>query len=59
VILTHQFQVPAVLLPLRDGDADINLNLQQALDRARTAGPFRAIDYRQPLDSPLRADDAA
>jgi hypothetical protein len=51
--------LPAIQVPLREGEPDIALDLQQAFDRAWTDGPFRTIDYQKPLDPPLPADDAA
>ena len=52
-------RLPTFGVPLREDEPDVALDLQAALDRAYADGPTRSIDYAQPLDPPLAADDAA
>jgi hypothetical protein len=49
--------LPPVSVPLRERDSDINLDLQQAFERAYADGPFRAIEYSKPIDPPLSPED--
>lgn len=52
--------LPGVPVPLMAGDADVTLDLQAALSGAYDAFGFDLeIDYRQPPQVPLDADDAA
>lgn len=46
--------LPPVPIPLLPGDADVSLDLQQAVTTAFEAGRFRnVINYRRPPDAPL------
>jgi hypothetical protein len=52
-------RLPAVRIPLRAGDPDVALDLQPLVDQAYEAGAYgRTLDYTQPLDPPLPAEDA-
>jgi hypothetical protein len=47
-------------VPLRPGDADVVVELQPLLDRAYAKGRYyNLIDYAEPPDPPLAAEDAA
>src|SRR5207245_471408 len=51
-------RLPAIRIPLRDGDPDVVMDLQPLVDRAYEEGRYDDIDYRQPCEPPLEADDA-
>ncbi len=51
-------RLPAIGVPLREGEPDVPLDLQTALDRAYDDGAFRSLDYTRPPDPPLSAADA-
>ena len=48
-----------VALPLREGDADLVLQLQPLIDRAHAAAAFEPFDYAGELHPPLSPEDAA
>jgi hypothetical protein len=51
--------LPTIRIPLRKKDEDIRLNLQAVLDLAYRKGRyFTTINYQEPPDPPLRAEDA-
>jgi hypothetical protein len=52
-------RVPRVPVPLRDGDADVVLDLQPLLDRAYVAGGHDDIDYAVPPQPRLSPVDEA
>jgi hypothetical protein len=53
-------RLPAIPVPLRPGDPDLVLDLQQLIDLAYEKGRYALrIDYSVPPDPPLSADDAA
>jgi hypothetical protein len=52
-------RLPLVKVPLRKKDQDVQLDLQSLLNEAYRKGRYDDIDYREPLDPPLSADDAA
>lgn len=45
-------------IPLRETDADVPLELQPIIERIYVEGGHDDIDYSQPLDPPLKSDDA-
>jgi hypothetical protein len=49
--------VPPVPIPLREKDADVILELQPLLERVYVAGGHDDINYAEPPDPPLSADD--
>lgn len=53
--------LPRIQVPLREGQEEVLLDLQQALNRAYDAGPYRrgAVNYAEPPLPPLRDEDAA
>lgn len=51
--------IPPIRVPLREGDADVVLELQPLIERAYAAGGHDDIDYTKPLDPPLAPDDEA
>jgi hypothetical protein len=51
--------LPALPIPLRAGESDAVLHLQPLIERVYSAGGHDDIDYRQPLEPPLSADDEA
>ena len=52
-------RLPRIPIPLRKNDASVLLDLQAALDRVLSDGPFDSMDYSAPPDPPLAAADAA
>ncbi|NUQ66211.1 MAG: DUF4058 family protein [Pirellulales bacterium] len=53
-------RLPMIRIPLRETDSDVPLDLQALIDQCyRNGGYDDDLDYRQPLDPPLSADDAA
>jgi hypothetical protein len=52
--------LPRIQVPLREGQEEVLLDLQQALNRAYDAGPYRrgAVDYTAPPVPPLQGEDA-
>jgi hypothetical protein len=51
--------LPAIGIPLRQTDDDIQLDLQAVLEQAYRKGRYHlTIDYREPPDPPLTGDDA-
>jgi hypothetical protein len=51
-------RLPRVRIPLADGDRDVRLDLQAALERVYEAGAYAArIDYGVPCRPPLEPDD--
>ncbi|MBI4617096.1 MAG: DUF4058 family protein [Planctomycetes bacterium] len=51
-------RLPAILVPLRETDDDVPLDLQAVLDRAYESGAYDDLDYRAALDPPLDGADA-
>jgi hypothetical protein len=55
-----QDRLPSPILPLRKGDPEIRLELQNYIDHAYSSGRYdRRIDYRKPCVPPLEGEDAA
>jgi hypothetical protein len=52
-------KLPVVAIPLRSSDGDVGLDMQALVDRIYEAGGHDDIDYRKPLDPPLKPEDAA
>jgi hypothetical protein len=53
-------RLPVVAVPLKDGDADVPLDLQAALETVyERAGYDRVVDYRQPPEIGLSEEQAA
>jgi hypothetical protein len=50
---------PEIPIPLRHGDADARLDLQQMLDRIYDAAGYGYYIYKGPPEPALSADDAA
>lgn len=52
--------LPVVPVPLREGEAEVPLDLQHVFRRAYDSGPYRrgAIDYGSPAHPPLSDEDA-
>ncbi len=53
--------LPCVPVPLREGEAEVPLDLQLLMDRAYDRGPYRrgAVDYEEAPSPPLCEDNAA
>jgi hypothetical protein len=51
--------LPNVSIPLRQGDADVILQLQPVIDRCYRAGSYWNADYTNVPNPPLGAEDAA
>ncbi|HUG93887.1 MAG TPA: DUF4058 family protein [Planctomycetaceae bacterium] len=53
--------LPCIPVPLREGEAEVVLDLQYCFQQAYDAGPYRrgAVDYRQPPRPPLSPEDTA
>ncbi len=57
--LQFRERLPRINVPLRRGDADVLLDLQQPVDAAYQLGGYaRRIDYARPPVPPLSPDDA-
>ena len=57
--ITLREPLPRVALPLKPGDPDFILDLQEAFERAYESGPYaRSIDYALPPAIPLEGADA-
>lgn len=52
-------RLPVLPIPLRPHESPVLLDLQALLDQAYTTGRYDHLDYRQSLDPPLSAEDAA
>ncbi len=52
-------KLPAIRIPLRQGEPDIALDLQQLIDHAYTKGRYDRTNYQQPCMPPLQGEDAA
>lgn len=52
-------RLPAIRIPLREGDQDIALDIQQLIDQSYRNGRHDLTDYRQPCIPPLEGEDAA
>jgi hypothetical protein len=52
-------RLPEIPIPLRHGDADARLDLQQVLHRIYDAAGYEYHIYTGPPEPPLSADDAA
>lgn len=51
--------LPTILVPLRDEDEDVRLNLQSLINTAYVNGGYSSyLDYTQPPEPPLDANDA-
>lgn len=51
--------LPAVPIPLREGEARVNLALQALVERVYAVGRFDLIDYTAEPEPPLSSEDAA
>lgn len=51
--------LPCLPVPLREGDAEVLLDLQYAFNQAYDGGPYRrgAVDYAEPAEPPLSDKD--
>ena len=52
-------RLPILRIPLRPTDADVVLDLQPLIDQCHERGRYHRLDYRDVLDPPLPAEDAA
>ena len=52
-------RLPVIPIPLRQGDADARLDLQEVLDRIYDAAGYRYHIYAGPPEPPLSKEDAA
>ena len=53
-------RLPRLAIPLADGDADVTLDLQAALDQVHVEGRYgRRVRYEEPCDPPLAPDEQA
>lgn len=56
--VTVRERLPRVAIPLREGDADVVLDLPAVLDRCYDSGAYVArVDYNQPPPDPFRPED--
>ncbi len=56
---TFQTRLPVIRIPLRPGDEDVLLDIQQLVNDAYDRGGYDILDYSQPPKPPLREVDAA
>lgn len=52
-------RLPALLIPLREGEPPVPLDLQAILDQCYENGRYYKLDYRKPCEPPLRTEDDA
>ncbi len=45
--------LPTIRIPVDEGAADVQLDLQHIVERAYTNGAYDTLDYRRPLDTPF------
>lgn len=57
--ITLRQRLPVIAIPLRNKDPDLQLDLQELLDRAYESGRYAGTDYRRECDPLLSDDDAA
>ncbi len=51
-------RLPRIRIPLAEGDADVTLDLQAAVEKVYEAGAYAArIDYQKPCEPPLAEPD--
>jgi hypothetical protein len=50
--------LPILPVPLRTGEADARLNLQELIERVYRQGRYDTMDYAAHLEAPLNAEDA-
>jgi hypothetical protein len=51
-------RLPVIRIPLRPGDRDIALDIQELIDLCYERGRYHKMDYSETLDPPLPASDA-
>ena len=52
-------RLPTIRVPLREGDADVSLDLQHVLEEAYRNGRYNRLNYSEAAKPPLTGDDAA
>jgi hypothetical protein len=52
-------QLPTIRVPLRPGEADVTVNLQDLIDQVYRNGGFDRTDYAKPCDPPFDPEEAA
>ncbi len=52
-------RLPVIRVPLRPTDADVPLDLQVLIDQCHERGRYHLLNYRQSLNPPFSADEAA
>jgi hypothetical protein len=52
-------RLPKIAIPLRETDQEIALDIQALIDQVYINGRYHKLDYRQTLEPPLGAEDAA
>lgn len=52
-------ELPSVSVPLREGEAEVSLPLQELIDQVYRNGRYDRTDYSKPCDPPLEGEDAA
>lgn len=55
--VTLRERLPRIRIPLRPEDRDVTLDLQLLVDQAYRLGRYDDLNYSQPLDPPLEAED--
>lgn len=55
--VTLRERLPRIRVPLRSEDRDVTLDLQVLVNQAYRLGRYDDLDYNQPLDPPLEAED--
>ncbi len=51
-------RLPVIRIPLRATDPDVPLDIQKLINHCYTSGRYWKLDYSQPLEPPLFAEDA-
>ena len=52
-------RLPTIAIPLRPGEPDVLVDLQELVNRAYVSGRYDRTDYAAPCDPPLAGDEAA
>jgi hypothetical protein len=51
-------RLPRIAVPLRPGEADVSVDLQELIDRVYRNGGFDRTDYAKPCDPPLEGEES-
>jgi len=52
-------RLPVIRIPLRPNEADVVVDLQPLIDQCHERCRYHLLNYQQPLEPPLQAEDCA